>query len=127
MGMVETTVDAITKTGHHGLSLTLSGAGSKAGSQLNVMWEPANPGMRGSVTLSLTGHNLANRAGMLSKNDPFWQLYKRRADGVHVLVAKSGACAVQHDASGLHHTGAPTLALTDARCRCARHRWQQRW
>jgi hypothetical protein len=93
MGSVETTLDEITKTGHHGLTLTLSGKGSKAGAQLKVLWEAADPATRGSVTLSLTGTNLANRDGMFSKSDPFWRLWKRRSDGEHVLVAKSGASA----------------------------------
>ena len=89
LGSVETTLDEVTKAGHHGLSLTLFGAGAKPGSLLHVMWEAANPACRGSVTLTLTGTGLANRDGWMGKSDPFWQLSKRRPDGEYVRVAKS--------------------------------------
>lgn len=92
LGSCETTVDEITKSSHRGLSLTLSGKGSKAGSLLHVMWESVDPSVRGDATLTLSGIDLANRAGMLSSSSPFWRLLKRRPDGVYVLVGKSGAC-----------------------------------
>jgi hypothetical protein len=61
LGSVEMSLDDITKTGHHGLTVALMGKGAQAGSMINVMWEDASSAVRGTVTLTLKGTKLANR------------------------------------------------------------------
>jgi hypothetical protein len=89
LGSVETQLSEIVNKGHHGAELPLSGPGAKAGAVVHIMWEESSPAVRGTVTLTLKGTGLANRAGMLGTSDPFWVISKRRPDGVWITVSKS--------------------------------------
>jgi hypothetical protein len=66
LGSVEMSLDDITKTGHHGLTVALMGTGAKAGSMINVLWEDASSAIRGTVVLTLKGTKLANRCAAFS-------------------------------------------------------------
>lgn len=113
LGECEATLSDILKGDHHGVKLVLAGKGAKPGATLHVMWEDASSPLRGTLTLTLKGTNLANRDGMFGTSDPFWVLSKRRKDGVYVPVAKSGAAA--RDGVRVHVRQQPSHARSVSR------------